>query len=283
MAIKLGPPSGDVDHDSMAQKLLNFGLTKRRFHGRLGLLFGCFLLVAGCSTTPSSIPVADRGRPPKVTSGTHRVQPGDTLYSIAWRYGWDFKELASANGLKSPYIIYPGQNIRFSTYKKTQKPKQVYVKKASAAPQKAVQKNSTKEVKKPPKKPVSVVAVTHKGWRWPTEGPILSRFSSSSALSKGIDIAGKLGQPVRAAGAGTVVYAGSGLLGYGQLVIIKHNDTYLSAYAHNRRLQVKEGQKVSAGQQIAELGASGTDRAKLHFEIRRQGKPVDPLKYLPKR
>ncbi|HAB84770.1 MAG TPA: peptigoglycan-binding protein LysM, partial [Pseudomonas sp.] len=108
-------------------------------------------------------------------------------------------------------------------------------------------------------------------------------FSSNGSLNKGIDIAGELGQPVLAASDGTVVYAGSGLRGYGELVIIKHSDTYVSAYGHNRRLLVREGQQVKAGQSIAEMGSTGTDRVKLHFEIRRQGKPVDPLQYLPRR
>jgi lipoprotein NlpD len=102
-------------------------------------------------------------------------------------------------------------------------------------------------------------------------------------LNKGVDIAGELGQPVLAASDGSVVYAGSGLRGYGELVIIKHSDTYVSAYGHNRRLLVREGQQVKAGQKIAEMGSTGTDRVKLHFEIRRQGKPVDPLQYLPRR
>ena len=121
------------------------------------------------------------------------------------------------------------------------------------------------------------------GWAWPANGVLISRFSSNGSLNKGIDIAGELGQPVLAASDGTVVYAGSGLRGYGELVIIKHSDTYVSAYGHNRRLLVQEGQKVKAGQKIAEMGSTGTDRVKLHFEVRRQGKPVDPLQYLPKR
>ena len=112
---------------------------------------------------------------------------------------------------------------------------------------------------------------------------MISRFSSGSSLNKGIDIAGSLGQPVRASGKGTVVYAGGDLRGYGEMVIINHDDTYISAYGHNRRLLVNEGQQVSAGQQIAEMGSTGTDQVKLHFEIRRQGSPVDPLQYLPKR
>jgi lipoprotein NlpD len=124
---------------------------------------------------------------------------------------------------------------------------------------------------------------TPAGWAWPTKGTLISRYSSNGSLNKGIDIGGDLGQPVLAASGGTVVYAGNGLRGYGELIIIKHNETYVSAYGHNRRLLVREGQQVKVGQTIAEMGSTGTDRVKLHFEIRRQGKPVDPLQYLPNR
>jgi lipoprotein NlpD len=118
-------------------------------------------------------------------------------------------------------------------------------------------------------------------WLWPVDGKVISTFADGNG--KGIDIAGKAGDPVVATAAGKVVYAGSGLRGYGKLVIIKHDDSFLSAYAHNRQLLVNEGQSVSKGQKIAELGNTDADRPKLHFEIRRQGKPVDPLKYLPNR
>jgi lipoprotein NlpD len=120
------------------------------------------------------------------------------------------------------------------------------------------------------------------GWNWPVQGPLISRFQSNGSLNKGIDIAGQQGQPVKAAAEGAVVYAGRGLLGYGEMIIIKHDETYLSAYAHNSRLLVKEGERVKLGQNIAEMGSTGTDRVKLHFEIRRKGQPVDPLTYLPK-
>jgi lipoprotein NlpD len=118
------------------------------------------------------------------------------------------------------------------------------------------------------------------GWMWPATGKLITGFSDTANL-KGIDIAGKEGQPVVASAAGKVVYAGTGLRGYGKLVIIKHNATYLSAYAHNREILVKEGQQVAKGQKIAEMGNTDSDQVKLHFEIRRQGKPVDPLKFLP--
>ena len=117
-------------------------------------------------------------------------------------------------------------------------------------------------------------------WAWPAKGKVVAQFSEATSL-KGIDIAGSAGQPVTASAGGKVVYAGSGLRGYGKLIIIKHNDAYLSAYAHNRDILVKEGQQVSKGQKIAEMGNTDTDQVKLHFEIRRQGKPVDPLRYLP--
>ncbi len=118
-------------------------------------------------------------------------------------------------------------------------------------------------------------------WQWPASGKLLAPFNDSS--NKGLDIAGKAGDPILAAGDGKVVYAGSGLRGYGELVIVKHNGTYLSAYAHNRKILVKEGQSVTKGQKIAEMGNTDADTVKLHFEIRKQGKPVDPAQYLPKR
>ncbi|MDD5241894.1 MAG: peptidoglycan DD-metalloendopeptidase family protein [Sulfuricella sp.] len=118
-------------------------------------------------------------------------------------------------------------------------------------------------------------------WNWPTAGKVLTGFNESSSSGKGLDISGKNGQPVLAAAPGKVVYSGSGLRGYGKLVIIKHNKTYLSAYAHNRQILIKEGQNVVKGQKIAEMGDSDADQVKLHFEIRRLGKPVDPAKYLP--
>ena len=120
-------------------------------------------------------------------------------------------------------------------------------------------------------------------WQWPTQGQVISRYAEGDKARQGIAIAGTAGQPVRAAAAGTVVYSGAGLVGYGELIIIKHSDEWLSAYGHNRRRLVAEGASISAGQQIAELGRTGTSRDMLHFEIRRNGKPVDPMPLLPRR
>ena len=133
----------------------------------------------------------------------------------------------------------------------------------------------------PPVLPPPVVGPDDVPWMWPTSGKVISPFSESG--NKGLDFAGKAGEPVLAAGDGKVVYAGAGLRGYGELVIVKHNATFLSAYAHNRKILVKEGQQVSRGQKIAEMGNTDADSVKLHFEIRKQGKPVDPAQYLPKR
>uniref|UniRef100_UPI0032B300D9 glutamate-cysteine ligase family protein n=1 Tax=Marinobacter nauticus TaxID=2743 RepID=UPI0032B300D9 len=120
-------------------------------------------------------------------------------------------------------------------------------------------------------------------WHWPHSGTVIANFSSSGKVNKGIDIAGNPGDAVKAAADGSVVYAGNGLLGYGNLIIVNHNEHYLSAYAHNRKILVKEGEGVKAGQVIAELGNTGTDKPKLHFEIRKNGNPVDPSRYLPRR
>ncbi len=219
---------------------------------------------------------------------THRVVPGDTLFSIAWRYGFKYQELAKYNGISTPYNIYPGQVIRLDTGSKVTlvgSDKKLPVASNSLSISSAYSKNNRSKYQ------ASAVGVNGKRslqagalvWFWPAKGPILKRFAGSSTLEKGIDIGGKLGEPVLAAASGQVVYAGSGLRGYGKLLIVKHNDTFLSAYAHNNSLLVKEGDFVKVGQRIADMGSSGTEGVKLHFEIRRDGNPEDPLKYLPKR
>ncbi|MDM8349283.1 peptidoglycan DD-metalloendopeptidase family protein [Pseudomonas sp. sp1636] len=261
-------------------------------------------LLAGCvSSPPGGVQVVDRNargvaaqqRQP-VTSGQYVVRRGDTLYSIAFRFGWDWKALAARNGITSPYLIRVGQVIRFDGRRLTRKPA-VAVAPAVTPPVPIGRPvvPTQPPVVRPPSQasvpikasrattPVQPVQRSVSGWAWPASGVVIGRFSSNGSLNKGIDIAGDLGQPVLAASDGSVVYAGSGLRGYGELLIIKHSDTYVSAYGHNRRLLVQEGQQVKAGQTIAEMGSTGADRVKLHFEIRRQGKPVDPLQYLPRR
>jgi lipoprotein NlpD len=226
-----------------------------------------------------------------VTSGQYQVQRGDTLYSIAFRFGWDWKALAARNGIVPPYLIRVGQIIRFDGQPAYRPPVIATApvvppaSRPSTPPQtRPVQTQPPAPVKTPPSvTPLPPTQRSASGWIWPSSGAVIGRFSSNGSLNKGIDIAGELGQPVLAASDGSVVYAGSGLRGYGELVIIKHSDTYVSAYGHNRRLLVQEGQKVKAGHKIAEMGSTGTDRVKLHFEVRRQGKPVDPLQYLPRR
>ncbi|QWV19409.1 peptigoglycan-binding protein LysM [Stutzerimonas zhaodongensis] len=254
-------------------------------------------LLVGCASSPSGgVSVVDRNNRDRVTSGHYTVQRGDTLWSIAFRFGWDWRDLARVNNIRPPHVIYPGQTIRFSG----QVPRAVATRPETAPPASAPSTppivtnpvptpppltRPTVAAPKPaaPNTPIKPVTRSASGWAWPAGGTVIGRFSSNGSLNKGIDIAGELGQPVLAASDGAVVYAGSGLRGYGELVIIKHSDTYVSAYGHNRRLLVQEGQQVKAGQTIAEMGSTGTDRVKLHFEIRRQGKPVDPLQYLPKR
>ncbi|MDN3639217.1 peptidoglycan DD-metalloendopeptidase family protein [Simiduia curdlanivorans] len=227
-------------------------------------------------------PVSDRTSPSYTNAPQyHLVQKGDTLYSIAWRYGVDYKELSARNGISKGYIIYPGQKIYLNTSNPKVTTKSPGVKKPSQATSRTtVAKTPMPTSAKPP---VAQATYNHFTWQWPARGRIIRNYSPKSGLNKGIDIEGRLGEPVLSAAPGTVVYSGDGLRGYGKLLIIKHNDTFLSAYAHNHKLLVKEGESVKGNQKIAEIGSSGTDTTKLHFEIRREGKPVDPLQYLPKR
>jgi lipoprotein NlpD len=222
-------------------------------------------------------------------AGYHIVSEGDTLYSIAWRYNFDYKEVANWNNVKAPYTIYPGQLIRL---KPILKKKGVALKSPDASPEKKVVKQPVPRKTPPPAtKPAKQVAKKTavkkslpKGpvkWFWPTDGKIARTNSPTS--KKGLDILGRAGQRVKAAATGEVVYSGGGLLGYGKLIIIKHNETYLSAYAYNSKLLVKEGDIVKAGQAISEMGQDHTGRTVLHFEIRQNGKPTNPIKYLPKK
>ena len=217
------------------------------------------LLLNGCASKPKD--------PRHYHHSYHIVQKGDTLFSISWRYGVDAKALAKWNNIPYPYTIYPGQKLRVNSTAPIAGSKKY-----------SSQKKSTSKQAKTVQTAKKVKSVPVGDWRWPVKGKILSKFS---AKNNGIDIQAKEGSVVSAASAGRVVYAGNGLRGYGNLLIIKHNASYFSAYAHNKRLVVAEGDSVKTGQKIAEVGSTGTDRAKLHFEIRKDGNPVNPLKYLP--
>lgn len=212
--------------------------------------------------------------------GWYTVKPTDTLYSIAWRYGLDYQQLAQWNNIDVGSAIHPGQRLRLIGGRKT-----VTVRPASSA-----EIQSATENQQSVDKPVSSATTTSSTagsefadpaeWIWPTRGRVLNTFSAKVLSRRGIDIAGKPGQPILAVARGRVVYSGNGLAGYGNLIIIKHSDTYLSAYAYCRDRLVGEGTVVEGGQEIANMG-QWDDTAKLHFEIRKYGKPVDPIKYLP--
>ena len=290
------------------------------------LLLLLSVLLAGCSAGKYRAPIYEHGKiePAQEKSADEKdwrpevyvVQKGDTMYSIAFNYGYDYHELAELNGIKDPTVISIGQQIRLFPGRTIsnapevievkpienllkEQPKLVkyrYSEKALALAEKIQDATSPMvatiaDVEEKPKpevmKPAAVTATSADPvkdadleWVMPAQGNVIARFSES-ANRKGIDIAGKLGQPILASATGKVVYSGSGLRGYGKLIIIKHNGTFLSAYAHNDKILVKEGESIMRGQKIAEMGRTDADKVKLHFEVRRLGKPVDPAKYLP--
>ncbi|WP_225561839.1 peptidoglycan DD-metalloendopeptidase family protein [Rhodanobacter sp. DHB23] len=329
------------------------------------LLVAASLLLSACSTVvvePAQgrqdygapvAPAAAVAHTP-IPGGHYVVVKGDTMYSIAFRNGVDYRDLAKWNGIALPYTIWPGQQLRLSppsggapaaqaatiarpapppvsaapaassapVFENVQAPAQppaastqsgnhvapVVVATAGAAaatahastapatpvPNTAPATASTvvpvagepKPAAPPPPAPTPVLASGHSNsaggvtWRWPADGQVIKRFTPGDAVP-GVEIAGNAGDPVRAAADGVVVYSGNGLVGYGELVIIKHNDSLLSAYGHNSKRLVTEGQHVSAGQVIAQMGSSGASRVELGFQIRKDGNPVDPLSYLP--
>ncbi len=307
-----------------------------------GTLVMAALVLAGCGTsapsgrrapimeygadkrpiTPASQPAAKKAAPVmdseyETVTRTYVVQKGDTLYSIAFLHGVDYRDVAEWNHLDNPAAIKIGQQLQLRV-SVTAPPSQAGVPRPVMDSQVAEQ-NVTKSYPKVGKlayteqalaqaerlqneprgavavTPVAVAAAPTKftpasareaddeeplEWGMPTSGKVVAGFSESENR-KGVDIAGQRGQAVVASAAGKVVYSGSGLRGYGKLIIIKHNKTYLSAYAHNDQILVKEGQAVSKGQKIAEMGSSDASQVELHFEIRKFGKPVDPAKYLP--
>ena len=225
--------------------------------------------LSGGSRTPTRVlPVAENAGKP----GYYTVKPGDTLIRIGLENGQPWRDVARWNGLTNPDLIEAGQVLRVAP------PNQEVASVKPAASPSAAPATSAAPAKPAAAAPADVPDDSL-GFQWPVKGNLIAGFDE--AKNKGLDIAGKAGDPVYASADGRVVYAGSGLRGYGNLIILKHNNTYLTAYAHNQTLLVKEDQAIKRGQKIAEMGSSDADQVKLHFEIRRQGKPVDPAKYLP--
>jgi lipoprotein NlpD len=275
-------------------------------------------LLAGCTSSIQRPPVFERAEAQKNAArannsppekdwrpASYIVQKGDTLFSIAFNYGFDYHDLAQMNGIKDPSLISIGQRIVLFPNRAgpaapvVVKPIDILVKdqprlvklpysaaamaridniQEQTTPAATIVAQAPHAASAPVSDDVSEEPVP--GWSLPATGKLIGRFSESDRR-KGIDIAGKLGQPIMASASGKVVYSGSGLRGYGKLIIIKHNNTFLSAYAHNDKILVKEGQSVTRGQKIALMGRTDAKQVELHFEVRRFGKPVDPAKYLP--
>lgn len=207
---------------------------------------------------------------------TATVRKGDTLYALARIHNITPRDLAAWNGLSEPYTIYPGQRIRLYPGGGTPG-------RAPTTVVTAPRPGTSTPAPTPAPVPTNTPIKNNINWRWPADGALVGRYVAADVTKQGIDIAGTSGQPVRATAPGVVVYSGAGLVGFGELIIIKHNEQWLSAYGHNRKRLVNEGQNVKAGEQIAEMGRTGTTRDMLHFEIRYNGKPVDPQQYLPAR
>lgn len=269
---------------------LNF---KRWFY--FSSYIGLALLCIACSGQNSFAPVfnglhghrdqsgflAHRG--PYAVRGIYKVQRGDTLFSIAFRHNMDYRDLAKLNHIAAPYHILVGQKLRVrdedqydSSANGNRQPgrvqqSQVNIKSKKSQDYSSSEQNDNTTV-------IHTPTLTHGNgrWLWPTQGNIIARYSPASG-NKGINISNRAGTPIFATAGGIVVYQGDGLEGYGKLIIIKHNDLYLSAYAHNAQVFVHEGQKVAQGEKIATMGATGSNRVMLHFEIRKAGKPVDPM------
>jgi len=287
-----------------------------------GVMLGVALVMAGCATSHAPAPIEDRGTMSNAPQGAstdvvkplpgienlgkpgyYAVRPGDTIMRIGLDTGQNWRDVVRWNNLENPNLIEVGQVLRVvpptasssaATSAMATSPSASTdtagvvtrpVTQSTIAPGSGTAAAAVATVKPAPATPAPTANASggdeNVGWIWPAQGTLLAGFDE--AKNKGLDIGGKAGDAVLAAGDGRVVYAGAGLRGYGQLIILKHNNTYLTAYAHNQLLLVKEDQSVQKGQKIAEMGNSDADRVKLHFEIRRQGKPVDPSRYLPSR
>jgi lipoprotein NlpD len=283
-------PGRTGSHQALCLFGIGLGMTAQCRGWRLLPLLAVSALILGCSSLGPA-PVESRDGFGPVPPGYHRVLPGETLYRISSRRGLDYHEVARWNGIKPPYHLYAGSLVRIvppGTQRRTKRepprqeptPRPAETRLAQEPPTQSLPSARTK----PPqaaKKHAKVAAKDGLRWSWPLRGRVLQTFRPGDRTHEGIRISGKAGEMVLAAEGGKVVYSGSGLKGYGNLIIVKHNDKYLSAYGFNRRLLVKEGEHVSRGEPIAEVGQLPGGGYGLHFEIRRNGKPVNPLRYLP--
>jgi lipoprotein NlpD len=239
------------------------------------------LVSSACSNKPNYAPVRKTHENLNSTIRHHTVKKGETLYSIGFRYNFSYLRLAEWNNISKPYRIRVGQQIKLFRPNNSQSKNS---KTTKNTPKKRTTSQNTPKKRRHSSQKKPTLSITKKkvlklAWQWPIRGGLVKTFSQSG--NKGIDISGKFGQSVKAAADGKVVYSGNGLTGYGNLLIIKHNYLYLSAYANNHRLLVVEGQDVRKGQVIAEMGIGKGKKAALHFEIRKNGESVNPLNYLP--
>ena len=287
---------------------------------RLYAVFSSSMLLAlllSCSP-PVPTPIQSRQPPPSLRINIHEVQSGETLYSIAWRYETDFRDMAEINGLREPYRLAPGQQLKIRDDRPPGEPSVAILERSTQAPE--PEKTSVREqtdIRSTPRNSDAKTAeITSVGgsanppvfersmaatassttsktkvvaqnsfidhWVWPSAGRVVKSFGTDSR-TKGISIDPEGEKSVYAAAAGTVVYAGTGIRGVGNLIILKHSNLYLSAYAHNDRLVVKEGDTVKIGQKIAFAGRDASGKPRVYFEIREDGRPVDPIRFLPKR
>jgi lipoprotein NlpD len=288
----------------------NIYLPSKALFRMLCCLFFILSLMA-CSSRETPAPVVTvYGNTPlnkrvqaTINENEYTVRAGETLYSIAWRANSDVRQIAKLNNISPPYNIYPNQKLILVTKNKGKSTKasknkhsgkkqtkssnltsdKVVKKTIASSKKQAYGKNVAKEKIVQNNLPKTNFSQKISHWQWPVKGKVIARFSSKAQGNKGVDIAGHRGTKIRATASGKVVYAGSALRGYGKLVIIKHNDDYLSAYAHNDKILVKEQQLIKAGDIVAKMGDTDAERVMLHFEVRFRGKSVDPLKYLPKK
>lgn len=243
------------------------------------VLAGIVLALVGCAELTRWDP-EPASRPAANVPSVHVVQRGDTLYQIAFRHRLDWRDLAAWNRLGDAGRIFPGQHIRLSP---PPGPARGDAARPASRPGPAASRPAPPAAAPAATAPARSRAGPAPEWRWPVDGPLLWRFGESRRNPTGIGIGGQDGWEIRAASDGQVVYSGSGLIGYGQLIILKHNDSYLSAYGYNRALRVAEGDQVKSGQVIALMGRGPADRPLLHFEIRVDGRPADPARFLPSR